>query len=299
MVAFGASALATVPLAAGALDAQNPPQPGVVRVDISTLEALRAKAEALFSSTPLLSPTGQLKLNDEHIPGTWSKSPRDPMLLVALFKHVKVKQGFRLVAYQWLDEIGGYASVYGLPLNQAWPEPGACMKSQREPGDDNIPPYDYRFPMPEGAVEDLGSILEPDGTAESYAQVAILVQELQELGAYWHGRGWSDCHLVRDLPQLRLLASGAGTLGSDSRNSVSRVIQAKALKDWQWMAGRPSEFGVRVVFGGGEAVVRWFTYSARGIESVARWIFVFNTRTGNLLRQEIDEVAKGSVGFIY
>ena len=39
-----------------------------------------------------------------------------------------------------------------------------------------------------------------DGSDESYLHASILLRELSELGALWHGTGWGDHHLVEALP---------------------------------------------------------------------------------------------------
>ena len=63
----------------------------------------------------------------ETAPVGWSQSRIDPTELLPFFEPLKLKEGFKLRAFQFKDEVGnGNGFVWGLPADAAFPAPDDC-----------------------------------------------------------------------------------------------------------------------------------------------------------------------------
>lgn len=272
-------------------------------INVSNLESIRKNVATLFKDLPYLSANGQHKIVDENgFSGAWAKSARDPMLLLPLFRRIHLQKGSRLVAYQWLDNIGGYVHVYGLVEGAPYPEASECLRTKRVPASEDIPEYDYVYPMPSDATDDLSSLLEVDGSPESYVEKALFLQEVAEIGAYWHALGWGACQLVDSLDSLRKLASPSQK--SNSTNQVpSPDAQGGTLADpltkWRWKETRPEDLRPRVRMSPDKVEVIWFTFSERGVEHLDRWQFVFGVGNTKSVEPEIKTIAEGTTITMY
>lgn len=271
-------------------------------VEITDLNQLRGKVSNLFKDSPYLPSTGLHKIADTNgFSGTWGKSPRDPMHLLPLFKRVHLQKGWRLVAYQWLDDIGGYVHVYGLPEGAPFPEAGSCLNREKVPASEFIPEHDNVFPMPPRATKDLGALIEVDGTPESFAEKALFLQEVSEIGAYWHAIGWGDCHLVDSMDALLTEVMRQRNTPKDEKLRVAerQRVQEEIQTKWTWTKPRAKDFRPHVRRTSQTTQVVWYTFSGRGVESLERWTFMFENGSTKTSNPEVVTVAKGTHGFMY
>lgn len=269
---------------------------------VADLNALRDKASDLFKDAPYLPSKGLHKITDKNgYSGTWGQSPRDPMLLLRLFNRIHLKKGWRLVAYQWLDGMGGYVRVYGLPEGAPFPEPADCMRQEKVPASEQSSAYEYRFPKPPRGVKDLGSLIEVDGTPESYAEKALFLQEVSEMGAYWHAIGWGDCHLVDSMESLVNAVMRTNNTSKDEKQRAEerQRVQTEIQNQWTWTKPRLADFRPHFRRTSESIEVVWFTFSGRGVESLDRWTFTFKTGSTKTSGPEVEHVAKGTHGFMY
>ncbi len=271
-------------------------------IKISDLNELRGKVSDLFKDAPYLPSTGLHKITDENgFSGTWSKSPRDPMLLLPLFKRVHLQKGWRLVAYQWLDDIGGYVQVYGLPEGDPFPEAADCLNREKVPASEFVPEHDYVFPMPPRGTKDLGALIEVDGTPESFAEKALFLREVSEIGAYWHAIGWGDCHLVDSMDALlnEVMRQRSTLKDEKQRASERQRIQEEIQTKWTWTKPCTKDFRTYVRRTSKTTEVVWYTFSSRGVESLERWTCTFENGSTKTSEPEVVTVAKGTHGFMY
>lgn len=118
----------------------------------------------------------------------WQKSPISPMEIVKLFSKLRVKEGFELVAYIFRSDIGGNGVVWAVPEG-CFPDVDECERL-----DDTL-----GTPKPHCAISPF-SVVEMDGSPESYLQKSIFVRELLEFGAYWHGLSWTLHEIIDSKP---------------------------------------------------------------------------------------------------
>jgi hypothetical protein len=106
------------------------------------------------------------------------------MAVLAAFPTLWMRGGFVLRAYQFCAGGNANAVVWAVPGNQPL----------REPDPDKAPP------RPPDALDDFMEAIEGDGSPRSYLSASIFARECSELGADWHGRGWSDVQIIYEDP---------------------------------------------------------------------------------------------------
>lgn len=120
----------------------------------------------------------------------WSKSPADPEDLLACFPRLKLKPGYKLVSYQFMEGGNGNGFVWALPAEAAFPEPEQC---------ETVEGIGYlkflQVPKPPQALDNVMEAVEGDGGPVSYLQASIFGRESREFGAVWHGSRW-DTHVI-------------------------------------------------------------------------------------------------------
>lgn len=127
----------------------------------------------------------------------WFRAPYDPSELLRYFPRVKLKAGFRLDSYQYMCGANGNGFVFAIPEDRRLPDPPPELTFGWKGG--IIPAMQEKPPLPNWARRDIEAFLEPDGTPASYFDCSLLIRELKELGAVWHGAWWSTHEIVTDL----------------------------------------------------------------------------------------------------
>ncbi|MBE5394934.1 hypothetical protein [Brevibacillus borstelensis] len=111
----------------------------------------------------------------------WIKSPFNPECIVKGFSHLRIKDGYKLRAYQYTDGANGNGIVWAIPVDAELPDPN---ESQR------LEEHFLSAPKPSIAFDDFMQVIEGDKTPISYLQASIVYHELNEFGAAWHGTEW-------------------------------------------------------------------------------------------------------------
>ncbi|MBP2017813.1 hypothetical protein J2Z79_001198 [Symbiobacterium terraclitae] len=197
-------------------------------------------------------------------------TPRDPGELLRYFPLVRLKEGYRLDSYQYLTGPDGNGFVFAVPADRRLPPPPERPDLAWRQG---IIPTPRAAGLPEWAREDIEAFLEPEGSPLSYFQCSLLIRELRELGACWHGAHWSTHEIVTELDP----------------DEAAR---------WQWAGERPEEFLPQVtVTGPGEATVRFYTVTRYVQEELCCHADTYSG--GVLVDQTRNTVAVGGMGYIY
>jgi hypothetical protein len=138
-----------------------------------------------------------------------------------------------------------------MPVDADFPDPADCPRLE----DAFLEP-----PKPPLALDNVMDAIDGDGSPWSYMCASILARELAEFGAMWHGCSWST-HTVLDANPWE---SAKGKKKSD----VGRWLTP--LSEWKWSHRPPETWNPSVVDGDDEAVVRFYTYSELGQETIYR-----------------------------
>jgi hypothetical protein len=205
-------------------------------------------------------------------PEGWSKVAPDPMKLLKGYPHLRLRPGLVLRAYQYRSGGNGNAIVWAMPADAPYPEPAECEPDER------------RFaspPRPAGALDDFMAGVEADGTADGYVSSSIFARDCAELGAMWHGCGWST-HTI-------LFSDPFAAPGSPD---ISRT-------GWSWARPRPRRWEPRFFRAAAGPTVTFHTFSALGRESIARHVDVYRAGGGLASRSRTVVLAAGPGGFLF
>ena len=212
----------------------------------------------------------------------WQKAPYNPMQLLAACKHVRLKDGFTLEAYQYYESTGGNGFVFAIPANETLPEPPKGLQLDFSERGHQPTLNHLELGMPKWMRTDADAFLEGDGSPISYFEASILSRELRELGAMWHGCGWST-HL--------LLTSEA---------AVDKVIGGDDATDrkWEWGQEKPTDWRPVVrVPDGGCVTAEFYTYSGLGREAIQLHRDTFHD--GYAFETESEVVGSGLGGYVF
>lgn len=166
---------------------------------LSAVRAHAARIERRLSDASAGSKRGTRAESDERwtVAQGWFPAPYDPNELLHYFPRVKLKTGFRLASYQYMSGANGNGFVFVVPAERRLPEPPAGLNFGWKNG--VVPVMQGKPPLPDWVRCDIETFLEPDGSRESYFDCSLLIRELRELGAVWHGGWWSTHEILTDL----------------------------------------------------------------------------------------------------
>jgi hypothetical protein len=119
----------------------------------------------------------------------WTSLAPDPMKLLRHYRTLKMKRGWVLKAYQYYAGGNGHCLVFAWPKSASLPEPYDVLPlEKREPH--------WAQPYPEGSVVDFMTVLDGDGSPESYLMASFFCRDVEAIGAFWHGGEWLDHHVL-------------------------------------------------------------------------------------------------------
>ncbi|WP_236035122.1 hypothetical protein [Alkalihalobacterium elongatum] len=111
----------------------------------------------------------------------WSKSIGNPEMVILGFSQLRIKEGYKLRAYQYTEGGNGNGIVWAIPSEKELPDPREC---------EILEDFFLSPPKPEFALSDFMAVIDGDKSPLSYLQASIVYHELHEYGAMWHGVSW-------------------------------------------------------------------------------------------------------------
>ena len=214
------------------------------------------------------------------VPSGWSKSKVDPMSVLAVFKPLRIKEGFVLRAYQFREGGNGNGFVWAVPVDADFPDSEECPRLEGvflEP------------PKPSAALDDFMDAIDGDRSPWSYMCASILARELAEFGAMWHGCDWGTHTILDDNP------CGA-TEQSEQDDADEGPMTPTA--EWKWLEPAPAD-GSPMVYQEAEAVtVTFITHSGLGEEAIYRHIDTY-TPGGYRFKSDRKQIATGGSGYVF
>jgi hypothetical protein len=216
----------------------------------------------------------------EECPDGWSISTVDPQQVVAVFKLLRIKDGFALRAYQFREGGNGNGFVWALPVQSALPDPEECPRLERiflEP------------PKPPAALDDYMDAIDGDGSPWSYMCASLLARQLAEFGAMWHGCDWST-HTVLDETPCRA--------GEPSEEGDVVEGPMTPADEWKWSEPAPEEWAPQPNQEAKAVTVTFFTYSGLGEEAIYRHIDTYKPGEYKF-KSDRRQIATGRGGFVF
>jgi len=218
-------------------------------------------------------------------PDGWARSTIDPMKLLALFKPLKLKEGFVLHAYQFRSGGNGNGFVFALPEGSPLPEPEECRPEKPERPRDFEPQ-----PSPDDAEWDVMGLIEGDGSPWSYMLASILERELGEFGAIWHGCSWDAHRILGEDPLSFGRRIGTRRFGGEGPHTGSAdwMLRGPKPRQWQPVVGKEA----------GRTVVRFYTYSGLDREAIYENVDTYEPDS-YYFETESTVLADGEGGYVF
>lgn len=201
----------------------------------------------------------------------WQVAPYDPNGLLTHFPGVKVIPGFELAAYQYVSGGNGNGFVFAIPKGHRLPPPPPNLTFAWDA--DGVIQMHLPPGFPDSVRPDLDSFLVCGGDTESYFACSLVLRELRELGALWHGADWSTHDLLLEV------------------ESVSDPV-------WTWSEPRPDCFLPEVQHTRDDArVIRFYTKTDYERSRVVRHTDIY--RSGQRIQAQAEVIADGGMGYIF
>jgi len=189
---------------------------------------------------------GELSVLPEGTPAGWSKSRVEPAKIVGIFPKLKMRDGFVLRAYVFLEEGNSNGFVWALPADAEFPAPNACPRLEG---------HFLKPPKPLDALDDAMEAIAGDDSAESYLQATLLRREMKEFGGGWHGVKWG-VHTILDA------SPWAGPPPAADAPPLERPTSKAA--EWKWSEPKPADWVPTVRVDAKQAVVTFYSYTPLG-----------------------------------
>lgn len=216
-------------------------------------------------------------------PEGWSISKADPMQMLLAAESLRIKPDYILRAYQFREDGNGNAFVYAVPKTAPFPDPQECQSRS--------PSHFLGPPVPPNALPTVAEAIKGDNSPWSYLQASILVRELQEFGAMWHGVTWGTHWLLGANPLTMHRKKEVGTTSS-LPDGIGRPSQ------WRWLKPKPRLWQPQVVQSDSIARVLFHTYSGYDRQTIYRHQDEY--QTGSYCYKEKQSIlARGPGGFIF
>lgn len=217
------------------------------------------------------------------LPDGWSKYPIDPLPVEDGLKHLRLKDGIVLRAYQFKSGGNGNGFVYALPVDAEFPDPTESLVTKSV-----VNGIEFEAPSPSDALSCFMLAFDGDRSPRSFFEASVLVRELEELGAMWHGSDWRT-HTVIDADPFALC-------GKTGRRACKEI--SSPADEWTWASEKPADWRPEIEMRTKATLVRFYSYSGLGHEAV----YVNSdkySRENYVPQSSICEIAHGPGGYIF
>jgi hypothetical protein len=127
-------------------------------------------------------------------PEGWSLSSFDPAIALAARPCLRMADGWRWITFHYMTSGDGNSVTFAVPgklINQA----GEWLELIRRTDASPFNLLTNGYLIPESKRHFMEAVI-GDGSAESFAQAALLCREIGAIGACWHGIGWDACEIL-------------------------------------------------------------------------------------------------------
>lgn len=221
----------------------------------------------------------------------WSLYDGDLTKVFKIFPTLRLKPGYKLIAYLFREGGNGNGKVWAIPQDVIPPAPELCTDF-----DTNYHLHFLRPPKPGGALN-VAEVLEGDGSPKSYLSASLLLREIQEFGAMWHGIIWGAHTIIGSDPWLKIDDKDESASSYDTLN-LEEFIWGKSQRisswisseeGWQWIKGKPKDWSIMYINKGKIHQISFITHNSRGLEQLIRHYdvykqnnYIYETKTVSL-----------------
>jgi len=226
----------------------------------------------------------------------WRRAPVDPNVILSLFPTLRLKEGYRLVGFQFTSHENANGIVLAWPADKPVPDPPgdlwhpfslqnflqAHLQMHLGMGGWQVQNYFSTAIMP---------AIEGDGSPRSYLEASIFGREIYEFGAVWHGSDWSTHYIIGGDP----FTEGASWVSDDSG---SEPLDPFSREAWTVKEKLPADWSPTVTMTPKQARVEFYTYSALGFETLNLHRDTY-TQGNYQCRSKLVQLATGKQGYIF
>jgi hypothetical protein len=119
----------------------------------------------------------------------WQKSECDLNAVVSKFPGLRLRLGYKLAAYEFVTDSGGWGHVYGIPTDSELPNPESLTEDVTR----------FYLDRPEIAKSHR-SVIELDGSTVSFISASLLTRALEEFGKTAWSEDWDAETIVGTSP---------------------------------------------------------------------------------------------------
>lgn len=244
----------------------------------------------------ILNPTGDQDLMEIEYGGYgWSISLHNPEDIVYRFSQLKVKNEYKLRGYQYEDGSGnGNGIVWAIPTEKELPLPNLC---------DSLKGEFLEPPKPAFAEDDFMVAIEGDNSPLSYLQAAILLHELHEFGAMWHGCSWNEDEILPKIDNyedeiLSQMDDYDDEIEEEVKYRVSVEDYLKYVHPWHELKEIPEILNPHFFYKDNHPTVVFYTINDIGSYTLNRYTHIFD-RDSYVQKVNREVIGTGGAGKIF
>jgi len=213
-------------------------------------------------------------------PHEWCRVDFDAEALIGVFASLSLRPGYRLLTYFYHSNGNGNGVVVAFPEES---DAYRVLASVSAGTPISWPPTED---APMGPME----VIESDGSALAYLSASLLMRELREVGAEWHGVDWEE---------REVMAPTRTYLAGRSRTAKHNQSLQNLVDELEWPQDKPAieSLAPEVRFDDQVVQVVLHTFTEMGRQHVTRWTDVYTDSYAPACESE--EVAVGGSGFVF
>jgi hypothetical protein len=213
-------------------------------------------------------------------PHEWCRVDFDAEALIAVFPSLVLRAGYRLLTYYYHSNGNGNGVVV------AFPEASDTYRALAAVPVGTPISWPPTEDTPIGPME----VIEGDGSALAYLSASLLMRELREVGAEWHGVDWEE---------REVMAPTRTYLAGRSRTAKHNQSLQNLVDELEWPQGKLAieSLAPEVRFDDQVVQVVFHTYTEMGRQHVTRWTDVYTDSYAPACESE--EAAVGGPGFVF
>lgn len=207
----------------------------------------------------------------------WTVDRHSALDLLKGFPTLGLSEGYTLITFVYAQGGNGHGETWAVPT-AAVAGLEACISSapsqtplgHRSAEGGPAPGYRMPRPTPEGGIREFMTKVTGDGTPWSYVSASFFAREAEEIGARWHGAGWSWHRLMGTADtqaiaaEVELAANRKAGIGQDDRALIGSGL------GWETYADDPppTRYEIGVTVTGPFIDVSFYTFVSLGQERI-------------------------------
>lgn len=214
-------------------------------------------------------------------PHEWCRAHFDAEALIAVFPTLSLQSGYRLLTYLYHSNGNGNGRVVAFPEDSDVYRSAAAVPAWS--------PISCAPGKEDGAMWPM-EVIDGDGSALACLSASLLMRELGEVGAEWHGVHWDE---------EQVLAPTGTYLRGKGRTVKHNQSLQHLVDELEWTGEKPAieSLAPEVCFDSEVVRVVLHTYSELGRQHVTRWTDTYTD--GYAPACGYEEVAVGGPGFVF